>query len=222
MKPTVVFLHGMARTHRSMSLLRRLVERAGYPTWSESYPSRRLSIGELGTWVAQHVRRDVPEGELVAVTHSMGGIVFRHMVEHLPWRGAVMLAPPNGGSRVALAFQGNPMFEWFFGPAGRELPDPAGWPDPPSPFAVIAGTRSASAFAPPGLLTRAVGAMPAAEPSDGIVTVAETRLGGMHDFATVNASHTWIMNHPEVRTMVLDYLAGGKLRPRAGAVQSDC
>jgi hypothetical protein len=53
--------------------------------------------------------------------------------------------------------------------------------------------------------------MPRDEPSDGIVTVAETKLPGMADFATVDASHTWIMNHPEVRAMVLEFLARGRL-----------
>jgi pimeloyl-ACP methyl ester carboxylesterase len=221
-KPTVVFLHGMARTHRSMSLLRRHVERAGYPTWSQSYPSRRRSIDELGAWVADRIRHDVPEGEIVAVTHSMGGIVVRHIADRLPWCGVVMLAPPNRGSRVAGAVRDNPMFQWYFGPAGQELPDPAGWPAPPTPFAVIAGTCNASAFAPPGLVVRAAGVMPPDEASDGIVTVAETRLEGMHDFATVDASHTWIMNHPEARAMVLAYLAGGKLRPGPGAGPGDC
>ena len=214
-RPTVVFLHGIARTHRSMSLLRNDVRRAGYPTWSESYPSRRLSIVELGAGIAQRVREAAPEGEVVGVTHSMGGIVARHMTGLLPWRGIVMIAPPNRGSRVALALKDNPMFQWFFGPAGQELPDPAGWPMPPHPFAIIAGTRSASLFAPPGWLTRAAGVMPRDEPSDGIVTVSETRLEGMTDFATVDASHTWIMNHPGVRAMVLEFLARGRLgRPR--------
>jgi len=56
--------------------------------------------------------------------------------------------------------------------------------------------------------------MPRDEPSDGIVTVAETRLEGMVDFATVDASHTWIMNHPQARAMVLEFLARGRLGGR--------
>ena len=51
-KPTVVFLHGIARTHLSMVLHRSAVRRAGYPTWSRSYPSLRLSIG----WMTPSVR----------------------------------------------------------------------------------------------------------------------------------------------------------------------
>lgn len=210
-KPTVVFLHGIGRTHLSMGLLRGAVRRAGYPTWSRSYPSLWLSIGELADWVAQRVRADVPDGEIVGVTHSMGGIVARHMAGLLPWRGIVMIAPPNRGSRLAHAFKDNPIFQWYFGPAGQELPDPAGWPEPSAPFAIIAGTRGGSPLAPPGWVARASGVMPHDEPSDGIVTVAETKLPGMADFATVDASHTWIMNHPEVRAMVLEFLARGRL-----------
>ena len=62
MKPTVVFLHGLARTHRSLSSLRRHVERRGYPTWSQTYPSRRLSVGELAKNLAESIRRDVGDG----------------------------------------------------------------------------------------------------------------------------------------------------------------
>jgi hypothetical protein len=44
---------------------------------------------------------------------------------------------------------------------------------------------------------------------DGVITVEEARLTVMADFATVNASHTWIMNHPDTRQMVLSYLMHG-------------
>jgi len=36
----------------------------------------------------------------------------------------------------------------------------------------------------------------------------------MADFATVDASHTWIMNHPEVRAMVLEFLRSGDFGAR--------
>jgi hypothetical protein len=213
-KPTVVFLHGLARTHRSLSRLRRAVERAGYPTWARSYPSRRLGLPELGQWLTRAISADLGDREIVGVTHSLGGIVVRHMGTGLRWRGIVMLAPPNRGSRVAATFRDNPVFRWYFGPAGQQVHRAAGWPPPPAPFAVIAGTTALSPVAPPGWLTRALALLPPGEPSDGTVSVSETRLPGMAGFATVAASHTWIMNHPEVSELVLSFLEQGRFPER--------
>lgn len=210
MKPTVVFLHGLARSHRSLAALQRKVERAGHPTWARSYPSRRLEIAGLADWLAERIREDLGDRPLFAVTHSLGGIVVRHLADRLAWRGAVMLAPPNQGSRVADALRDNPVFRWYLGPAGQQVGRPEGWPAPPSPFGVIAGTTSLSPAAPPGWLTRALRLLPPDEPSDGTVAVAETRLDGMADFACVAASHAWIMDHPRVAELVLGFLEEGR------------
>jgi pimeloyl-ACP methyl ester carboxylesterase len=209
-KPTVVFLHGLARSHRSLAILRRAVERAGYPTWARSYPSRRLELAALADWLAQAVREDLGECPLFGVTHSLGGVLVRHLAQRLPWRGVVMLAPPNQGSRVAAAFKDNPVFRWYFGPAGQQIERADGWPAPPSPFGVIAGTTSLSPAAPPGWLIRGLRLLPPDEPSDGTVAVSETRLEGMADFTTVAASHAWIMNHPQVPPLVLGFLEHGR------------
>jgi hypothetical protein len=204
-KPTVVFLHGLARTRRSLSGLRRVVEKAGYPTWARTYPSRGMPIAELAEVVTGWIRAEVP-GPLVGVTHSLGGVLARHIGPRLPWRGLVMLAPPNQGSQVARAFEGHPLFGWFFGPAGRDLVDPVGWPLPPCPFAVIAGTAGKTMGNPPSwILARH---LPDGEPNDGTLAVSETRLAGMARYAEVPASHTWIMDHPEARAHILDYLSG--------------
>ena len=82
---------------------------------------------------------------------------------------------------------------------------------PPTPFAVIAGTRAASLGNPTSWLTRALRLLPPDDPSDGTIAVRETRLPGMADFATVDADHTWLMNDPRVHAMVLAFLATGRL-----------
>ena len=206
--PTIVLLHGLARTDRSMRRLRARLERAGHPTWARSYPSRRLPVAALARTVADWIRADVGAGPVVGVTHSLGGIVVRHMRDLLPWRGVVMLAPPNAGSRIAARLRHHPWFRWFYGPAGQELADPGAWPPPPAPFAVIAGTRRLAAGNPTSWMTRALTLFPRDVPNDGTVAVAETRLPGMRDFATVDASHTWIMNDAHAVRLVLAFLAG--------------
>ena len=219
MKPTVVFLHGLGRTHRSLSGLRRLVGRHGYRTWGRTYPSRRMSLTDLAEQVATSIRADLGDGPILGVTHSLGGILVRHMGSMLEWQGVVMLAPPNTGSRVAAALSANPLFRWYFGPAGGDLGDPGRWPPPPEPYAVIAGTRGATLGNVPSWMISALALLPPGERSDGTVTVAETRLPGMRGFAEVDAGHTWLMNHSRTRDLVLHFLEHRQFRAQPPAVR---
>ncbi|GMV39728.1 MAG: hypothetical protein AMXMBFR64_14440 [Myxococcales bacterium] len=202
---TVVLLHGLARTRRSLAGLQRHLDALGYETWSCTYPSRSLGIADLAAWISEAIQRDLGDRPLYAVTHSLGGILVRHMPS-LPWRGVVMLAPPNQGSRVAALLRDHPLFRRFYGPAGQDVADPSTWPPPPRPFAVIAGTAAPTLGNPTSWGTRALGLIPAGCPSDGTVLVDEARHPDAAAFVTVPASHTWIMNHPDVRELVVELL----------------
>ncbi len=206
-RPLVVLLHGLARRHGSLARLGRVLEAAGHPTWARTYPSRQLSIVAAAEVVTGWLVEAAGDRPLHAVTHSLGGILVRHMRDpRLRWERIVMLAPPNRGSSTAAAFAEHPMFRWFYGPAGVALADGASWPPPPAPFAVIAGTRRLSLANPVSWTSgRRFGPD---EPNDGTVAVAETRLPGMAAFAEVDATHTWIMNHPRVAELTLGFLAG--------------
>lgn len=214
----MVLLHGLARTHRSLSGLAKAIEAAGHRTWSATYPSRRLGIDALAEQVAAQIRREAPADEYLAVTHSLGGIIVRHMRDLLPWRGLVMLAPPNRGSRLAHALKDQPIYRWIYGPAGQEVCHWEAWPPPPSPFAVIAGTRSTSLANPVSWVTKSAKFFPPDTPNDGTISVEETKLEGMCAHVTVDASHTFIMNHPEARARVLGFLeAFSSEKPRREA-----
>lgn len=206
MKPAVVFLHGLGRTKRSLAGLRRHVAGAGYETWARTYPSRKGGIEALADRLARDITGALGETPVVGITHSLGGILARHIGDRVNWDGLLMLAPPNAGSRVAAALQNHPLYCWLMGPSLPELADPDGWPPPPRPFAVIAGTQGPTLGNLPSWLIRSRGLIPPGEPSDGTVTVAETRLPGMADFAEVPASHTWLMNHPLTWELALEFL----------------
>ncbi len=218
MTPTVVLLHGLLRSARSMAGLGRALSAQGYPVWARSYPSQRVGIEESAAFIVSHLQREV-EGPLVLVTHSLGGIIARYVAgplgegAGLDVQRVLMLAPPNGGSRLARRFGKLGLFRRTHGPAGQELgvtrPE---WPLPSAPVAVIAGTRSLG-MNPIGWISSMSGLIPGTEPSDGTVLVEETRLPGMVDFATVAASHTFIMNNPEVREMIYRFVREGRLRP---------
>jgi triacylglycerol lipase len=206
--PLVVLLHGLARREGSMAALGRALAAAGWETWAHTYPSRRMAIADAAHAVADELAPIAAGRPLYAVTHSLGGVLVRHMADpRLDWRRIVMLAPPSRGSALAAAWADNPLFRWFYGPAGVELRDGSAWPPPPAPFAVIAGTRRL-AFGNPTSWT--VGRRLGAErPHDGTVAADETKLPGMAAYAEVDATHTWIMNHPDVKVRVLSFLKDG-------------
>lgn len=208
MKPLVVLLHGLARGHGSMARLGGRLRAQGFDTFSRTYPSRRHSISYLAGEVADWIVERAGERPVCAVTHSMGGVIVRHLHDaRIRWQRIVMLAPPNRGSQLAAGMVRNPIFRWYYGPAGLELADGSSWPDPPAPFAVIAGTRS---FAVTNPTSWTLGRrFSASTPNDGTVAVEETRLPGMSAFAEVNATHTWIMNDEKVGQLVVSYLKDG-------------
>lgn len=209
MKPLVVLLHGLARGHGSMSKLGGYLRRHGFDTWSRTYPSRRHSISYLAGALSDELVEAAAGRPLHAVTHSMGGIIVRHLRDpRLEWNRIVMLAPPNRGSQLAAGIVRNPLFRWFYGPAGVELADASSWPPPPAPFAVIAGTRSLSLT---NITSWTMGRLfPAGVQNDGTVAVDETKLPGMEAFAEVDATHTWIMNSPRVRHLIVTFLCNGR------------
>jgi pimeloyl-ACP methyl ester carboxylesterase len=212
MPPTVVLLHGLGRTRRSMAGLARHLERAGYATWSPGYPSRRDSIARIAADVVARARSELGDRPVVGVTHSLGGIVARQIGPALDSRGLVMLAPPNQGSQVAAALARQPWFRWIVGPAGGELGATEAaldWPAPPAPFAVIAGTGGASIGNAPSWMIRALRLLPPGAPNDGTLAVAETTLPEMRAYAEVPAGHTSLMNHPRTRALVVRFLAHG-------------
>lgn len=210
MKPLVVLLHGLARGHGSMAGLAKFLRMKGFETWSRTYPSRRHSISYLASALTDELALVAGERPLCAITHSMGGIVVRHLQDRrLHWSRIVMLAPPNQGSQLAAGIVRNPLFRWFYGPAGSELADATSWPAPPAPFAVIAGTRSRALT---NVTSWTMGRrFPPGVANDGTVAVHETKLDGMAAFAEVDATHTWIMNSPRVRHLAVTFLWHGRL-----------
>ncbi|MBP6631727.1 MAG: hypothetical protein KA297_19980 [Kofleriaceae bacterium] len=209
-RPLVVLLHGLARTHTSMAGLGRVLHAHGYDVWARSYPSRRASITEAAREVVDALVPIAADRPLLAVTHSMGGVLIRHMHDpRLRWQRIVMLAPPNTGSRLAKVIAASAPLRWFYGPAGVELADGAAWPAPPAPFAVIAGTRRLAVSNPTSWTMGLRFGRHVAH--DGTVAAAETQLPGMAAYAEVDATHTWIMNHPVVHQQVLAFLADGRL-----------
>lgn len=204
----MVLLHGLARGRGSMEQLGAYLRARGLETWSPSYPSRKLAVATLAEAMTERLVERAAGRPLCAVTHSMGGVVVRHLHDpRLHWQRIVMLAPPNQGSRIAASLASNRVFRWFYGPAGSELADATRWPAPPAPFAVIAGTRHLAVTNVTSWAARRWFAPDVAH--DGTVAIEETKLAGMAAFAEIDATHTWIMNAPEAQALVATFLRTG-------------
>ena len=191
----VVLRHGLARSARSMWLMARRLEAAGFAVRNIGYPSRRKPLDDL----ADDIHCDVDSfsracgGTVHFVTHSMGGLVARiylsgHRPEHLG--RVVMLGPPNHGSEVADLLRNLALYRSFYGPAGQQVtPGEAtvlnrvlGAPD--YLLGVIAGRR-------PLIPVWSASVLPG--PNDGTVTVEATKVDGMGDHLIVDVSHSWLI-----------------------------
>lgn len=206
----VVLLHGLGRGANAMAPLEKALQREGYLTWNESYPSRRFDVEQLSqkalTPALDFCTRH-QASKIHFVTHSLGGILVRHRLQQqtlLPVSRVVMLGPPNQGSEVAQYLRRWPLFRWVTGPAGQQLGIGAGSIvhdlQPLSvEVGVIAGTRSADPWF--NFLFDAQ--------HDGKVSVASTRLPEMNDFVALPVGHTMMMRNKAVIAQTLNFLRTG-------------
>ncbi len=207
---TLVLLHGLGRTARSMRRLAAEGARRDYRVRNLGYASRRAGIVAHAEQVGRTLSALPDDGPLYAVTHSMGGIILRAALAGgwvAPERIArvVMIAPPNRGSELADWLGRTPLLRLALGPAGPELRTGAeGIPDalPPLPceLGIIAGAAS----------RRTLAASLFGGPNDGKVSVARASADGMRDLLVVPRGHTFIMNDPEVIAQTFHFLQHGK------------
>lgn len=207
----VVLLHGLARSSTSMNKMQRALIDAGYETANVDYPSRDYGVEELARIAVPDGLRACKSngdvGRVHFVTHSLGGILLRQYLSaaDIPRLGrVVMLGPPNQGSAAVDELGAVPGFDWLNGPAGRQL----GKGEKSVPLAlgpadfelgVIAGSRSIDP------LTSAV----LANPDDGRVSVADTKLEGMDDFVVVEHSHAFMMRMRHPIELTIRFLNSG-------------
>lgn len=205
----VILLHGLARTHRSMTTLASALTTAGYHIINFSYPSTQYHIAQLAEDAVTAALAQCPKGSKVHfVTHSMGGILVRqylqlHTIENLG--RVVMLGPPNKGSEVVDRLKSLPGFKLINGPAGmqlgtREIDFPRMLGAANFDVGIIAGTRSIN------LLLSSL--LPS--PNDGKVSVVNTQLDGMSDHISIPVTHPFMMRNKTVIAQVLHFLTHGK------------
>ena len=206
---SVILLHGLIRTERSMKKLEQALIERGFATVNVSYDSTSGSIEKLAVEaIAPALAACSADAPLHFVTHSLGGILVRqYLRDHdIPNLGrVVMLGPPNKGSEVVDRLRDFPGFHFVHGDAGLELgtgetsvPNQLGRAN--FDLGVIAGTRSINLF-----LSSMISG-----PDDGKVSVENTRVEGMRDHLEMEVTHPFMMRNDRVIDQVIHFLDNGE------------
>jgi pimeloyl-ACP methyl ester carboxylesterase len=199
----VLLLHGLWMNSVAMLYLSLALDDAGFTTESVNYHSMRGTLSENVAALAGRVA--AKKAEVVhIVAHSLGGIVALNYLQ-----GArderigrvVLLGAPVGGCQAARAFADWPGGEWML---GRSIDI---WQSGERPQLDAAACVGAIAGSSPFGLGSAFMDVP--EPSDGLVTVAETRLPGMADHLVLPVSHSGMLMSHEVARQTAAFLRNG-------------
>lgn len=207
---TVVLLHGLARTSRSMRTMETSLVEAGYQVVNVDYPSRQHEIAVLVEQVFETIAPQLASASCRVhfVTHSMGGILVRQYLANneAPGLGrVVMLGPPNQGSEVVDKLGGLALFNFINGPAGAQLgtdeqsiPVSLGAVD--FELGVIAGNRSLNPIL----------SMLIPGDDDGKVSIKRAKIDGMKDFIVMPHTHVFMMSRPAVIQQTVHFLQQGR------------
>ncbi len=192
----VVTVPGLLAGRHSMRRLGECLREAGYQTRHWRYPSLRGSMVHHAARLGQVLRELAQSPDIRGihlVTHSMGSVIARAAIHEseLEKRWAakvgriVMLAPPNGGSRLTRI----PL-----GPFASSFPQLCELSEAPDSYV--------RRLAP--LRRMYVGVIAAAR--DFVVATEATHLSGQRDHAVLPTTHQRLISHPAAIEMSIRFL----------------
>ena len=208
---TVYFIHGFMRSASSMDKMADAFADQNCETHLWGYPSRKQTIEEHAQLLVtdlQHCAQQHPGQPIHFVTHSLGGIVLRAALNHpeCPKEAqigrAVLLAPPNQGSRFARHINRFGFVRKILGKkSGKQLLntknfDHLGSFPKTTKVLIVSGT---SGWNPT-----------IKEPNDGKVGISESKLSTPHTQITVNCGHAFIMRSDLVIAHAMHFILNTK------------
>lgn len=204
----ILLVHGLGRTPLSMLALARHLRRRGHVTECAGYVAAVEPFERIRDRIVARLRVHAAAGPCVAIGHSLGGVLLRAAIAHLPPGTPapvllITLGSPTRPPRVAQRLRDRWLYRRFSGESGQRLADAAFLATIARvgvPWVAIAGTRG---------LEHPRGPFGAA-PNDGVVAVDETLAGEGAEHVRVHAVHTFLMDSGVVRRHIdrcLDALA---------------
>lgn len=208
----VIGIHGLLGDATEMRSIERNFAAAGIKVYAWDYPSTEGTICMHGRCLVQLLNEIAacrPGEPIDFITHSVGAIILRQAlnIENCPEEAkigrAVLLAPPNQGSKLARESRGMLPVHWALGSKiGCELMsyDPctiqAIGPFPETmDVLVIAGCKGNN------LLFK--------EPNDGFVAVSETALETPYYFESFKVRHGALTTNPRVLKSARAFILNG-------------
>ena len=201
--PRVLLVHGIWNAKAWLAPFALRLRREGLAPGLFGYDSVLREPERAGDRLIAHLRAHPVE---LLVGHSLGGLVILEALRRapeLPVKRVVCLGSPLRGSRVAAAIGGRAPLSLLLG-RSRDLLETGCPPwEGPAAVGVVAGDRPRGVG---GWFTRMDG------PSDGTVTVDETRLQGLADHCIVPASHSGLVMSAPAAAQAAAFLREGRFR----------
>ncbi len=209
----VILVHGIIRSSKSFSKMKVALEKDGYTVVGFDYPSTRMTMAKSADFLAKTIDSLHGIEQIDLVCHSMGGLLVRTYLKETGkdrdprLHRLVMMGTPNQGAQMANIVENNLVYQWIFGPAGKELKKNAdgviaSLPTPDFEFGIVAGARKTeNGWNPliPG-------------DDDGTVSVESAKLAGAKDFMTVSSLHSFVTDDAEGIEGVRRFLKTGCFR----------
>ena len=203
-RDAVLLLHGLWMNSLAMLYLGRALDHEGFPTESFDYHSMRGTLPEhVGALAARVAGTAADTVHLVA--HSLGGIVALSYLQgprDTRVGRVVLLGSPIGGSQAARALAQWPGGDWML---GRSVEIWQSNTRPRLDSTICVGAIAGSTAFGLGSIF-----MDVPEPSDGVVTVEETRLQGLTDHMVLPVSHSGMLISQEVAGQTTAFLRNGR------------
>ena len=198
-----MLVHGLWMPGWVMALLGLRLRRCGFHTVTFSYSSMCNSLSQNAHILSDFVA-GIVSSRIYFVGHSLGGLLIMQMLSECPDRRTkriVLAGSPCQPSYIASKLArfklgrhliGHSMLQYL----KQNAPECADSCEVGS----IAGSRSLGAG-------RLLGSLPG--PNDGVVTVEETKLSGLHDQIVLNVSHSGMLISTSVAEQVCNFLQNG-------------
>jgi len=203
---TIVLVHGLWMNGMDMTLLRIRLRKSGYHCQQFCYATVRKTPLQNALDLNAYID-EIDSPTVHFVCHSLGGLVIRHLFHEYPHQRPgriVTLGTPHKPSSAAKQFSRFALSRMTLGKSivnglSGNVPAWQGSHD----LGVIAGTFWFGA----GMLVAAI-----PSPSDGTVSVEETRLAGMQDHITLTASHLGLVLSRTAAKQIVYFLQHGQFK----------